>query len=120
MASKIFDRDTMLDLTVNFVPLGIILFFIVGFAVVAPFGFNPMESSLQFGLLVVPFLALAVLTYLSGKAIAVAEKTADVYPPGQATVSGVGPFDHGTEELVTVDETRQAQTTEGDGDEPSE
>ncbi|WP_313692790.1 DUF6684 family protein [Halorarum halobium] len=85
--ARIFDRETLLDLTVNVIPLGIILFFAVGFLI-----FNPWASLDQFGqlvamgLLVVPFVALALLTYVSGKAIAGDEKRAEMYFQGQATM----------------------------------
>ena len=68
-----FERETLLDLTVNVIPLGIILFFVVGFAVVPAFGVDPVISGIQYSLLVVPFLGLAVLTYYAGKAIEGAE-----------------------------------------------
>ena len=68
-----FEKDTLLDLTVNVIPLGIILFFIGAFALVNPFGFDPVFSGLQFSLMVSMFLLLAVLTYYAGKAIEGAE-----------------------------------------------
>jgi hypothetical protein len=110
MESRIFDRETLLDLTVNVIPLAIIAFFIVGFAIFNPFGYDPLASGIQFGLLVAPFAALAVLTYLSGKAIASAERSGAVYIPGQATVEGEQPIEvHGAGpgaegELVGVEE----------------
>ncbi|EJN60443.1 DUF6684 family protein [Halogranum rubrum] len=88
MAAKIFDKETMLDLTVNIIPLGIMAFFVVVFAVWDPFGYDPLASAISFGLLLVPLVALAVLTYLSGKAIAGDEKRAEVFLAGQATVPG--------------------------------
>lgn len=94
MATKIFDRDTLLDLTVNMVPLFIILFFVVGFALFNPFGFDPLATGIQYGLLVFPFVALAILTYLSGKAIAGDEKRAEVFAQGQAIVTGAEPIEH--------------------------
>lgn len=71
MAREIFDRETMLDLTVNIIPLFIILFFVVGFAVFAPFGFEPtgLGTIMQYVLLLFPFVALVVLTYFSAKVI---------------------------------------------------
>lgn len=83
MAAGIFDRETLLDLTVNLIPLFIIAFFVAAFLVVNPWGFTPMASGLQMVLLVAPFVALAVLTYFSAKAIAGDEKTKPVFPPGQ-------------------------------------
>ena len=92
MANKIFDRDTLLDLTVNMVPLFIMAFFIVAFAVVAPFGVDPLASSLQFGLVAVPFVLLAILTYFAGRAVAGSEMTGELYLPGQAGVEGAKPL----------------------------
>lgn len=68
-----FERETLLDLTVNVIPMGIILFFVVGFGVVPAFGVDPVLTTVQFSLLVMPFLGLAVLTYYAGKAIERAE-----------------------------------------------
>ncbi|WP_424019503.1 DUF6684 family protein [Halorientalis pallida] len=73
MLPSTFDRETILDLTVNMIPLGILLFFIVAFGLVNPFGWNNVISSLQFGILIASFVLLAILTYYSGKAISKAE-----------------------------------------------
>lgn len=72
--SKTFDRETLLDLVVNAIPLGMILFFILAFALINPFGSDPVGSAIQFSIMGVMFVALAVLTYVSGKAISEAEK----------------------------------------------
>jgi hypothetical protein len=114
MATKIFDRETMLDLTVNFIPLFIILFFVVGFAVFNPFGYDSMATGIQYALLVAPFVFLAVLTYVSARAIAGDEKRGggSVLPPGQSEVPGVDPIHHDESESA-------AELTAGDdeGDE---
>jgi hypothetical protein len=68
-----FDRETLLDLVVNAIPLGMILFFVVVFAVINPFGSDPVGTAIQMALLIVPFAALAFLTYVSGKAVSDAE-----------------------------------------------
>jgi membrane protein implicated in regulation of membrane protease activity len=68
-----FEKETLLDLTVNVIPLGILLFFIGAFAVVNPFGFDAVFSGLQFSLMVTMFLLLTVLTYYAGKAVEGAE-----------------------------------------------
>ena len=73
MLPSTFDRETILDLTVNMIPLGILLFFIVAFGLVNPFGWDNVISSLQFGILIAAFVLLAILTYYSGKAISEAE-----------------------------------------------
>ena len=69
-----FEKDTLLDLTVNVIPLGILLFFIAAFALVNPFGLDPVFSGLQFALMISMFLLLGVLTYYAGKAIEGAEQ----------------------------------------------
>jgi hypothetical protein len=71
---RIFDRETMLDLTVNIIPLGIILFFIALFLVFRPFGTDLVATVISMGLLVIPFAALAILTYFAGKVITEAER----------------------------------------------
>lgn len=97
MATKVFDRDTLLGLTVNFIPLFILFFFLVGYVVYNPFELGSAGRILQYVLLLAPFVALAILTYLSGKAIASAEQTAPVYLPGAATVEDAEPVEHGEE-----------------------
>jgi hypothetical protein len=115
--TEIFDRETVLDLVVNIIPLFIILFFIVAFVLFNPFGIDPLASGIQFGLLVAPFILLAILTYISGKAIAGSEKRFTVYLPGQATVTGAKPL-HGSEESTDpeleagADEVRDAGADE--------
>ncbi|MFC6757623.1 DUF6684 family protein [Halomicroarcula sp. GCM10025894] len=69
-----FEKETLLDLTVNAIPLGILLFFIAAFAVVSPFGLDPVFSGLQFSLMISMFLLLAVLTYYAGRAVEDAEQ----------------------------------------------
>lgn len=121
MANRIFDKDTLLDLTVNIIPLFIILFFVVVFAVINPWGFDPLGSGLQYALLVAPFVALAVLTYLSGKAIAGAEKSGKVFLPGQANVAGAKTLEEREAEAEALEsgETHEEQAVE-DGDETPE
>jgi hypothetical protein len=99
MAMRIFDRETLLDLVVNAVPLFIMGFFVVAFVLFAPFGFDPLASLLQFGIVIGSFVALLVLTYVSAKAIAGAEKTGPVFLPGQTTPAEATPIEghHGTD-----------------------
>lgn len=77
MAEKVFDRETMLDLTVNIIPLGILLFFIAAFALVAPWGVDPVVTSLQFAIVGLTAASLVVLTYYAGKVISTAEDEMD-------------------------------------------
>ncbi|EMA18734.1 DUF6684 family protein [Haloarcula argentinensis] len=69
-----FEKDTLLDLTVNVIPLGILFFFIIAFAAFPAFGTDPVFTGLQFALIISMFLLLAVLTYYAGKAVENAEK----------------------------------------------
>jgi hypothetical protein len=88
MAEKLFDRETILDLTVNFIPLGILLFFMVAYVVVAPWGTDPLISGLQFSIIGVTFVLLAILTYYSGKAISKAEKEMEAEEGHETGASG--------------------------------
>lgn len=107
-----FDRETLLDLVVNVIPLAIILFFVAAFAVAEPFGGDSLGRVLQFGLLLFPFLALAILTYVSGKVIASDERRAEVYHQGQATMDDADPRHGGHAE--------SADAESGGDDAPSE
>lgn len=120
MANRIFDKDTLLDLTVNIIPLFIILFFVVVFAVINPWGFDPLGSGLQYALLIAPFVALAVLTYLSGKAIAGAEKSGKVFLPGQANVAGAKTLEEREAEAEALEsgETHDEQAVEDGAETP--
>lgn len=73
MSSRTFDRETILDLTVNMIPLGIMLFFIGVFVFLSPFGSDPVSTAIQLTIVGTMVVALTLLTYLSGKAISEAE-----------------------------------------------
>jgi len=109
METEIFDKDTILDLMVNFIPLGIILFFFGAFAIYAPWGFDLMPSALMFGIMGIMFVALAILTYVSAKAIAGDEKRATVYAQGQAGLEGAKPL-HEIESEAETDSEAAAET----------
>jgi len=111
MATRIFDRETLLDLVVNAVPLFIMAFFVVAFAVLAPFGFDPLASLIQFALMVVPFVALLVLTYFSAKAISGAETSGPVFIPGQTTPPETAPIE-GEADETGGDHAESAATPE--------
>jgi len=67
------NMDTLLDVTVNLIPMGILLFFIVLTTLFRPWGLDPSTFVLMHFLTVFPFLLLALLTYVSARAIAGAE-----------------------------------------------
>ncbi|WP_049899609.1 DUF6684 family protein [Halococcus agarilyticus] len=74
MAERVFDRETLLDLTVNVIPLGMLLFFVLLFAVTTV-GSTPIATVVSQALLVVPFVVLTGTTYLTGRIIAESQKT---------------------------------------------
>ena len=64
MTDTIWSKDTLLDITVNIVPLLILGFFLLFFILVAPWGVSlTFVSVMQILLIVVPFIALVILTY---------------------------------------------------------
>ena len=74
MSERIFDRETLLDVSVNVVPLGIILFFVVTYLVVGDYPSDPLVLVVQLSIMGLTGIGLLVLTYYSGKAIAGAER----------------------------------------------
>lgn len=83
MAARIFDKETILDLSVNIIPLVIILFFIVTLPIFNTWGWELMPTVVTLGLHIVPFVALSVLTYVAGKVITSDERNAEVDPQGR-------------------------------------
>jgi uncharacterized membrane protein len=73
MAEKVFDRETLLDLTVNVIPFVIMAFFFIAFIVYTPFGFDSVISSIQLAIIGISAVGLMVLTYYSGRAVSKAE-----------------------------------------------
>lgn len=83
MSERTFDRDTLLDLSVNVIPLAILLFFVVLYVAIAPFPENSVVLAVQLSVITITGVALALLTYYSGKAISSAEdETDDMIPAG--------------------------------------
>jgi len=66
--------DTLLDVTVNIIPMGILLFFVGLYAVIRPWNWDPGMFVLMHFLTLFPLLLLAVLTYVSARAIASDER----------------------------------------------
>ncbi|MFB6202635.1 MAG: DUF6684 family protein [Halorhabdus sp.] len=77
------DHETLLDLLVNGIPLGILVFFFAAFALASPFGWNSVASGLQLAIVGSMIVLLAVLSYYAGRAIANAERNGESEePPG--------------------------------------
>lgn len=69
MADSVFDRETLLDVSVNVVPMVIILFFAAFLLLFSPFPDDPFAQVVAIGLHVVPFVLLGLLTYVSATVI---------------------------------------------------
>ncbi|WP_137289740.1 DUF6684 family protein [Natronorubrum halophilum] len=69
MSRSAFDAEITLDLTVNLIPLAIIVFFTALFAVFNPWGFSPLQSTIQFAILLSTSFLLGLVTYLAARAI---------------------------------------------------
>lgn len=110
MAPDVFDRETLLDLSVNVIPLFIIVFFVIVFAAVSPFGYNAVDTTIQMALLVLPFVALAILTYYAGKAIA--ESEAELEARDSGVVERVA--DEGENGPDTTDTDTDTATTDSE------
>jgi len=94
MSDRIFDRDTLLDLSVNVIPIAILLCFVLLFAVVSPFPSDSVVLVVQMAVMIVTGIALAILTYYSGKAVTRDERATTEYIPAgyskaDAEVAGV-------------------------------
>lgn len=101
MSERTFDRETLLDITVNIIPLGIIAFFLLVFLLVTPWEFDPFVTAISMGLLVVPFVALALVTFVSGRAVARDEGSASA--AGELSASNAT-LDSGVGEELTSDD----------------
>ncbi|WP_132059023.1 DUF6684 family protein [Halorussus amylolyticus] len=65
MADSVFDRETLLDISVNIIPLFIIAFFVVMLLVGSAWPPDPFVVVISLMLHVIPFVLLALLTYVA-------------------------------------------------------
>ncbi|MDZ7747117.1 MAG: DUF6684 family protein [Halobacteriales archaeon] len=104
MSSRTFDRETLLDLIVNAIPLGMLAFMTGLFVLYNPFGTDLTNQAIQLSLVIIPFGALLVLTYFSARAVAKAEnKMEESSEKSDAMTSDEPPEDAaaiGADELV--------------------
>ncbi|GAD52118.1 hypothetical protein MBEHAL_0878 [Halarchaeum acidiphilum MH1-52-1] len=69
-----FERDVLLDIAVNIIPLAMIIVFAAAFFVVNPWANDTTFSRvLQYALLVIPFVCLAVVTFVAARRVEVVE-----------------------------------------------
>lgn len=74
MAEQPFDRETLLDITVNAVPFAILVIFILLFTFVTPWGprfggQNTLPSLVMYGHMLFTTFMLVLVTYVSAKFI---------------------------------------------------
>jgi len=75
VAETVWTRDTLLDVTVNVVPLVVLALFTVLFLVANPWGFSPpVIPAFMLAVLAAAFGSLVVVTYAGARAIARAEQ----------------------------------------------
>ncbi|MFH5797006.1 DUF6684 family protein [Haladaptatus sp. DYF46] len=67
MSYSPFDRETMLDIVVNIVPMLILLFFIVLAFVWTPWHGEPLISAMAHLLTIIPFVLLGLLTWIAAR-----------------------------------------------------
>jgi len=101
-SEKVFDRETLLDLTVNVIPLGILIVFFVAYLAFNPFGFDSVISTIQLAIIGTAAVLLTVLTYYSGAAVSKAETQHEALEETE------------TAELEAGEEGAGASTGEGD------
>ena len=65
MADSVFDRETILDISVNIIPLFIIAFFLVMLLLVSTYPANLIVEVTAIMLHVIPFVGLVLLTYIA-------------------------------------------------------
>jgi hypothetical protein len=67
MPHSIWNRETLLDITVNIVPLVILAFFTVLFGIWTPWSGEPLIFAMMHVLTIFPLLLLALLTYVAAQ-----------------------------------------------------
>lgn len=65
MTDSVFDREKILDISVNIIPMVIIAFFVVVSLAMSPYPSNLFIDAITIMLHVIPFVCLALLTYIA-------------------------------------------------------
>lgn len=72
------DGDTLFDVSVNLIPIAILLCFVVLFAVITPWPSNLLLFAVGHALTIIPIVLLALLTYVAAKAFTRSESDISV------------------------------------------
>lgn len=117
MLPETFDRETALDLVVNVVPLGMLVVFILMFVLDTPYGIDPVASTIQLTLVLVPLGALVVLTYHAATAVERAEAEMEAEAASEAEPETDG--DPETEADTDGEPAPTAEAADGADEEPA-
>lgn len=74
---RLLTRETLGDVLVNLVPLGVLAGFVAMFVVSSPYAKDPVYTTIQLSLVAIPAAILLVLTYYALKAVDAAEREAE-------------------------------------------
>lgn len=97
------NRETLLDVTVNLIPMAILLFFVALTLVINPFEPDPFVTVMSHLLTLIPFFLLGLLTYVSAKVIARDERERRNREPHDSV--GVEETPAGADETTRTDES---------------
>lgn len=64
-SDPVFDRETLLDITVNIVPMFILAFFLLLFLFFSPWPENTFMAIIGLGLTIIPLVLLGLLTWIA-------------------------------------------------------
>lgn len=78
---RLLTRETLGDVLVNLVPLGVLAGFVAMFVVLSPYAKDPVYTTIQLSLVAIPAAILLVLTYYALKAVDAAERDAETAAP---------------------------------------
>ena len=69
MAYRVFEKETLLDISVNIIPIVILVIFIGMLLFTEPWPFNAVIEVVSLGLHLVPIVGLAIVTYIAARYI---------------------------------------------------
>lgn len=99
-----FEEETLLDLTVNMIPLGMLVFFLALILTINPWGTDAFQLTIATVLHLVPIVALALLTYIAGLIVQRDEKAAETaVKEGQAITEEESGTESDTESVASED-----------------
>lgn len=69
MAYRVFEKETLLDISVNIIPIVILIVFTGMVLFTDPWGFEITTEVIALGLHLIPIVSLALITYISARYI---------------------------------------------------